>query len=60
MNFVSRFAFQLTMLISRSRPNQEPDAKKLKTDQRKAPGQDIKKVGPKMIELDFLSADEEL
>lgn len=44
----------------RFRPSEEPDAKKLKMDQRKAPGQDTKEVGVKMIELDFASSDEEL
>lgn len=43
------------------RKGQEPDAKRLKTDPPKAKPQhnNTKEVGNKMIELDFLSSDEE-
>ncbi|KAL3814016.1 hypothetical protein ACJIZ3_015284 [Penstemon smallii] len=45
----------------RFRPNQEPNAKKMKMDERQqAPGQVTEKVGVKMIELDFASSDDEL
>lgn len=47
-------------LVPRSRPIKEPDAKKLKMDQRQAPGQDTKVAGVKMIELDFASSDDEI
>ncbi|KAI3446258.1 hypothetical protein Pfo_002923 [Paulownia fortunei] len=56
----SRSHQQRSRADNRFRPSQEPDAKKMKKDQIKAPGQDTKEVGVKMIELDFASSDDEL
>lgn len=46
--------------VPRSKACQEPLAKKVKVEPRKAPGQETKKAAIKMIELDFASSDEEL
>ncbi|KAK4437632.1 hypothetical protein Salat_0097200 [Sesamum alatum] len=51
---------QMSGTDKRFRPIKEPDAKKLKMDQRQAPVQDTKVAGVKMIELDFASSDEEI
>ncbi|XP_011088602.1 protein MCM10 homolog [Sesamum indicum] len=51
---------QMSGTDKRSRPIKVPDAKKLKMDQRQAPGQDTKVAGVKMIELDFASSDDEI
>ncbi|GFP89049.1 protein mcm10 homolog [Phtheirospermum japonicum] len=45
---------------NRFRPSKEPVAKKMKMDQTKTSTQDSKKDGVKMIELDFVSSDDEL
>ncbi|GER50248.1 minichromosome maintenance 10 [Striga asiatica] len=44
---------------TRSRPTEEPVAKKMKMDQKKAPTQDNKENSTNMIELDFVSSDDE-
>ncbi|KAL2537777.1 minichromosome maintenance 10 [Forsythia ovata] len=46
--------------VHRSRPSQQPDAKKIKLDQRQVPVEKGKQVGEKMIELDLFSSDDEL
>ncbi|KAL0422908.1 UNVERIFIED_CONTAM: hypothetical protein Slati_3313700 [Sesamum latifolium] len=51
---------QMSGTDKRSRPIKEPDAKKVKMDQRQASGQDTKVAGVKMIELDFASSDDEI
>ncbi|KAK6159584.1 hypothetical protein DH2020_006898 [Rehmannia glutinosa] len=51
---------QMSRTDNRSRPSQEPDAKKLKKDHTKAPTKDTKENGVKMIELDWASSDDEI
>ncbi|KAL0356580.1 UNVERIFIED_CONTAM: hypothetical protein Scaly_1343700 [Sesamum calycinum] len=51
---------QMSGTDKRFRPIKEPEAKKVKLDQRQAPGQDTKVAGVKMIELDFASSDDEI
>ncbi|KAG8368085.1 hypothetical protein BUALT_Bualt15G0008600 [Buddleja alternifolia] len=45
---------------NRFKPCQEPNAKKMKMDQRETSRRENKEVGVKMVELDFASSDEEL
>ncbi|KAK6136610.1 hypothetical protein DH2020_029643 [Rehmannia glutinosa] len=51
---------QMSRTDNRSRPSQEPDAKKLKKDHTKAQTKDTKENGVKMIELDWASSDDDI